>query len=294
MIKLILKGGLGNQMFQYAFAKSIALEKKDELILDTTFLETRLPVKDFTIRNYELDLFDVKDKQTRFYQNALLNSRFGYLSEKILNRFNKEYISEGLNPYLYDESIASRALNYNNPVLEGYFNNYKYFQKHSKDIMNMFNTDKLYDSKHDEIENMIKNSNSVSINIRRGDYLNSKHKDVFVNLQKDYYDQAIKQIRDKVQNPKFFVFSYDDPEWIKNELAFSKEELFIVNKEYVGDRFKTYLRLISLCKHNIISNSTFAFWGAYLNKNKDKIVLSPKKWMNNSSEFEVPILWNII
>ncbi|PIS22345.1 hypothetical protein COT50_02490, partial [candidate division WWE3 bacterium CG08_land_8_20_14_0_20_41_10] len=98
---------------------------------------------------------------------------------------------------------------------------------------------------------------------------------------------AVGIIRENIENPKFFVFSYDDPEWIKDVLEFKSEELVIVDKKYAGDRFKTYLRLISLCKHNIISNSTFAFWGAWLNENPNKVVVCPKTWVKGK-EFEVP------
>lgn len=290
MITLILKGGLGNQMLQYAFAKSLSIEKGEELRLNTTFLDTRLPVKDFTPRAYELDLFHISSEVKGFYKNKFLESKLGYLSLKILNAFNTEYIVEGPNPYEYRQEYIEQALRSSNPILEGYFNNYRYFEKHNQEILEIFDTDKLADTKFAEIEKTIQQSNSVSINIRRGDYLNSKHKDVFINLQKDYYEKAIKHIREKTSKPVFFVFSYDDPEWIKQELKFSEKELVIVDKKYVGDRFKTYLRLISLCKNNIISNSTFAFWGAYLNKNKDKIVISPKKWMVEY-EFENPRGW---
>ncbi len=290
MIRLILKGGLGNQMFQYAFAKRVAIEKKDELVLDTTFLNTRLPVKDFTPRDYELDLFSVPEKTISTFSNNFFKEKVGYIYLKFKNLYNTSYFKEGGNPYQYDTTLEEKILATKNPIIEGYFNNYRYFDKELSAISKIFDTDKLYDPKFKKIEKQITSSNAVSINIRRGDYLNNKHKDIFVHLEKNYYEKAIDMIRQKVQNPIFFVFSYDDPEWIQNELSFQKDELYIVGKEFVGDRFKTYLRLISLCKHNIISNSTFAFWGAYLNKNRSKIVLSPQQWMTDY-QFENPTDW---
>jgi len=290
MVTVILKGGLGNQMFQYAFGKALALEKNEEMILDTSFLDTRLPVKDFTLRKYDLDMFGVNDTLQTTFRNTIFKEKLGYIFLKIKSAFNQEYLQEKTNPYAYEDDIYSLALQAKKPVLEGYFNNYQYFEKHKSEITKIFDMSKLYDQKFVEIEDQIKTNNSVSINIRRGDYLNSKHKDIFVQLNKEYYQKAIKIIRDKVRKPLFFVFSYDHPDWIKKELAFGIDELVIVGNEYVGERFKTYLRLISLCKHNIISNSTFAFWGAYLNKNKGKIVISPEKWMTNYN-FENPKDW---
>jgi len=293
MISLILKGGLGNQMFQYAYAKSIALARNEELKLFTTFLDTRLPIKDFTTREYELDLFDIPEKTTSIFESHFLEEKLGYIILKIQNKLNQSYIQEGDNPYLFDPTLQQRALSVQDPILEGYFNNYLYFEKFSSEIAQLFTTDTLYDSQFKEIEKKISSSESVSINIRRGDYLNSKHKDIFVHLDKDYYQKTVGIIRERVREPLFFIFSYDDPEWIQKELSFDKNEIVVLGKEYVGERFKTYLRLISLCKHNIISNSTFAFWGAFLNKNRSKIVISPQKWMTNY-QFESPRDWSVI
>lgn len=290
MIRLILKGGLGNQMFQYAFAKRLSIEKKDKLILNTTFLNTRLPVKDFTTREYELDLFSVPEETENTFLNPFLEQKMGYIVLKMRNAINASYIQEGNNPYFYDFNLEARALATKNLIIEGYFNNYRYFEKYKSAITRIFDTGSLIDFKFKDIEEKIISTNAVSINIRRGDYLNSKHKDIFVKLEKNYYQLAIEIIRKKISKPTFFIFSYDDPRWIQQELSFNKDEVVIVGREFVGERFKTYLRLISLCKHNIISNSTFAFWGAFLNKNIDKIVISPKRWMNKY-QFEKPDRW---
>lgn len=288
MIKVILNGGLGNQMFQYAAAKSLALEKQTDLYLDLTFLKTRPPIKDFTVRDYELYLFDVPDKTGSLLNNDFLDKYFSYTILLLYNKlFNKNYLKEGSNPYAFNEKFYELS---SDTTLEGSWNNSKYFGKHSAEIKKGFDLDKFYDSKFDEIESKIKNSNSVSINIRRGDYLNSKHKDIYTHLGEDYYNAAISEIRKKIENPHFFVFSYDDPKWFEETFKMNPSEYTMMDKEYVGDKFKTYIRLISLCQHNIISNSTFAWWGAYLNKNPDKIVVSPKKWMT-AYDFEVPSEW---
>jgi len=295
MIKLILKGGLGNQMFQYAFAKSVAIETNQELVLDTSFLDNRIPIKDFTVRHFELDLFNIPEKKIKTFKIDLLQKYLSYPLALFLNKFNKSYLLEGLDFYKFDEDLYNKAITISNPVIEGYFNNYNYFNKYEKEIKEVFNTDKLYDSNFDEIEQQIKNTNSVSINIRRGDYTNFKHKDVFVFLDENYYKQAIDIIREKVENPHFYIFSIDfpanDDSYFINNLGLARSEITLLDKSYTGERFKTYLRLISLCKHNIMANSTFSFWGGYLNKNNAKVVISPKRWVNRLSNFNIPISW---
>lgn len=294
MITVILKGGLGNQMFQYAFAKNISVIKNEEVVFDTSFLDCRIPVKYFTYRNYELDLFGVKERKVSTIMPNAVYKYLGYPITKIKSIAKGGYISEGKNPYIFDDKLYEKALKAKKSItLEGFWNNYKYFEANNELIKNIFDTDKLYDKKYEDIEKDIVNSNSVSISIRRGDYLNPKHKDVFVQLDENYYGKAIDLIRQKVEKPKFYVFSYDDPEWAKDTLKLPPKECVILDKNYIGDRFKTFLRLISLCKHNIISNSSFAFWGAYLNRNSGAIRIAPGYWMPKY-RFEAPKDWLVL
>lgn len=294
MINLILKGGLGNQMFQYAFGKNLALQKNEQLSIDLAFLDCRIPVKGFTVRNYELDLFGIPEAPKKSSNFSVYSKYFSYPIAKIGSKFNSNYITDGVDIYAYDRFLVEKAMNASGDlVVEGSWNNPKYFAESEKAIRAIFDMQKLYDEKYKTLEGEITSSNSVSINIRRGDYINAKHKDVYVYLDKDYYTKAIDIIRSKVVSPKFFVFSYDDLEWLQSQLNFAPGELVVVGRESVGDRFKTYLRLIALCKHNIISNSTFAFWGAYLNSNPEKICISPKQWTYGHN-FDAPTNWNLI
>lgn len=288
MIRLILKGGLGNQMFQYAAAKSLAIENNTDLCLDLSYLKTRPPIKGWTTRDYELNLFNISDKTRSLFKIDILDKYLSYILLLAYNKFiNQNYYAEGPNYYAFEPRFFKASPN---ATIEGYFNNYKYFQKYESEIKRIFDLNKFYDPKYDEIESKIMNCSSVSINIRRGDYLNSKNNKVFTYLGEDYYNKAISIIKDKIGNPHFFVFSYDDPKWFEDTFKLNPSEYTMMGKDYVGDRFKAYLRLISLCKHNIISNSTFAWWGAYLNKDPDKIVISPKKWMYKY-DFDVPTDW---
>jgi len=293
MIRIILKGGLGNQMFQYAFGKSLSIKLNEELILDTTFLKSRLPLPNFTFRNYELDLFSIPEKTKSLVETDITSKYFGYpllLLQK--NTLGGKYITEPKElQYIYSPKFSEKAVKGN--TYDGYWTNYKYFEENDDEIQKIFDTSKLFDKNFIEIEKEITNSNSVSISIRRGDYLNSGNKDFFVQLNKKYYDKAINLIRNEVKKPRFFVFSYDDPLWAKKNLNLKDSETTFLDKEYVSERFKTYLRLISICKHNIIANSTFAFWGAWLNNNQNKNVICPSKWILNR-DFDVPPNWRKI
>jgi hypothetical protein len=294
MIKLILKGGLGNQMLQYAFVKSISLVKNEPLVLDLSFLDCRIPIKDFTVRDYELDIFGIDENPSRDFNSPFFREYLAYPRHKFFSFFNPSYIVQRGSSYSYDQKLVDLVKKSKNPVIEGFFNNYKYFIEKETEIKNIFNVDKLYNQDFSEIEEKIKNCNSVSISIRRGDYLTSKNKDIFVFLDKEYYTKAISIIKERVKNPHFFIFSIDFPEnddsYFIKDLGLEKNEFTSLGKNYTGFKFGTYLRLKALCKNNIISNSSFAFWGAYLNKNQDKVIIAPKKHMYQY-DYETPPTW---
>lgn len=290
MYKIVLKGGLGNQLFQYAAIYSLSRRKNVKFVLDLSFLKNRLPVPGFEHRDYELKKFFKIEAETSTFLNSDLLER--YISYPLLTIYYRvlksKYHYLEKDPYHYDTEFFNLP---DESLIEGYFNNYKYFDSYKKDLIELFNVDNLYNKKFQAIEDKIKSMNSVSLNIRRGDYTNSKNASVFTQLDESYYLPAIKYIRSNIENPHFYVFSFDDPDWFKEKLNLQEHEFTYMNKSYVGDDFKTYFRLISLCKHNIISNSTFAFWAAYLNKNKNKIVISPNSWSNIWESFENPSSW---
>jgi hypothetical protein len=120
----------------------------------------------------------------------------------------------------------------------------------------------------------IRESNSVMINVRRADYLNTDFHGVF---GMDYINSAVKIVESKVENPKYFIFS-DDIEWCIENIDLPN--MTIVNHSYKGPKFSHYLQLMMNCKHFIIPNSSFAWWSACLNQNTDKIVIAPKRWFN--------------
>ena len=128
----------------------------------------------------------------------------------------------------------------------------------------------------------IKTTNSVSLHVRRGDYLNLKNIGV---LDVDYYKQAVAYIRKNVEKPTFYIFS-DDLDWCKKSLGFLDDCIYVDRTETEIDD----LKLMSCCQHNIIANSSFSWWGAWLNKNPKKTVIAPKSWLLNDPDSSNVIL----
>jgi hypothetical protein len=247
VITIKLKGGLGNQMFQYAFGRNLSYQQKIALRLDKSFLNRPIWQKiiGITPRKYELNEFNIKAKLTE-----------------------------------------TKSKNY----LEDYWQNEKYF----KNIRNILLKDFTLKKESSDFKKLAKNifqTNSVSIHIRRGDYAKSwKTKKYHGLISLNYYQKAYKIIIKKVDNPAFFVFS-DDTNWVKKNLKINHPIIYVscFNKLTNAEE----LILMSICKHNIIANSSFSWWGAWLNKNSSKIVIAPKRWFAEKNDYEdiVPQDW---
>jgi len=156
--------------------------------------------------------------------------------------------------------------------LSGCFQSEKYFRRFERDIRNEFSFSDFVNEKNIKIKGEIEKSNSISIHIKKGGYTQSNFRG---GCPMSYYNQAIEYLAQRISNPFFFVFS-DEPEWAVENLKTSHNVIFISHNTD-KDSFLD-LQLMSLCKHNIIANSSFGWWAAWLNVNPDKIVISPKLW----------------
>jgi hypothetical protein len=253
--KVIIKlmGGLGNQMFQYAFGKFISDETGRELILDTSFLERRDMPPGFVYRNYDLDVFNLDTK---------LISGFNEPFELIIQDWNHLHKIE---PELIKRSLTSDS---DNIYIDGYWQSPKYFGNKSDYFKNF-----KYPIKKESLELMhdIINSNSIMINIRRTDFVDNDFSGCF---GRDYIDKSL--LNFKEIDYKIFIFS-DDIEWCEENLS---DLGTIVSHDHKGYKFSNYLQLMSLCKFFIIPNSSFAWWSAYLS-NSSKMVCYPENWILN-------------
>lgn len=268
-------GGLGNQMFQYAFYKSLLQRYNDiNISADIVFI---LGPKEHN--GFELDkIFDISlpicDKwtsmmSTDFCRTFVQKSKILELFHRALRRlFGKDVISIIPNkatayiPEVYELNIEKDY------IFMGYWINHNYFQGITQDIRKDFSFKTFKDEMNIQYKTMIDKSQSVSIHVRRTDYLEHD----LVHLSLDYYKEAVNIILGKIENPKFFIFS-DDVTYIKENFDFLHDYVFVEGNE--GENSYKDMQLMSYCKHNIVANSTFSFWGAFLNDNPDKIVIEP-------------------
>ena len=247
MVKIIkLQGGLGNQMFQYAYGRALELAGQ-KVLFDTSFFNGGRAKID-TARDYKLDNFNIKTK-----------AEFSNKKNTIRDLINKTLVK-----------IKLRE--------NGFYQNEKYFENIESEIRAEFTLKKPLDAKFANIIKQIENTPSVSIHVRRGDYVNDKKTRAIHNVcDTEYYSRATDIIKSKVNNPTFFVFS-DDIDWVRENIPIDQPSYHVSNLE--GEDYEELI-LMSKCKHNIIANSSFSWWGAWLNQNPNKIVIAPKQWFVN-------------
>ncbi len=276
MVRVKLWGGLGNQMFQYALGRSLALKNQTYLQLDLSEYMVRDDAADYISRNFELDLFNV---------NYVTESKENFLVTKILNYISPvKYVQE--KGFIYDPSVLDRK---GRLYLYGYWQCENYF----KSIENTIRNDFTFKSKPNtantvHLDNMAK-VNAISIHFRRGDYVTVQTAVNFNGICSiDYYKAAIAEIKNRVTNPHFFVFS-DDLSWVKENIDFEDPHTYVEGNS--GENSYEDMRLMAACKHNIIANSTFSWWGAWLNNNKDKVVVAPQNWFKSEKTDIIPNHW---
>jgi hypothetical protein len=273
MIIVQLKGGLGNQMFQYANARRIAHNNNTKLKLDQSVFVAR----NFTTpRKYNLNIYNIVESfATGNEINKIKGPRALRFLDKIKPYYKRSHVIE--HHFHFDHNIINLP---DNIYIEGYYQSEKYFKGIEDIIRKEFTLKNPLCSDALKIRDKITSVNSVLLSIRRGDYVSDKRtNEHHGTCSPEYYYKAVKIISQKVNNPIFFLFS-DDIEWAKKNLNI-KFPVF-----YVSDRInnlKNYeeMMLMSYCKHYIIANSCFSWWGAWLNKDKNKIVIAPNKWFND-------------
>lgn len=282
MIIVKLMGGLGNQMFQYAAGRSLAYRNNTELKLDISFLESIQTGS--TRRAYELQFLnitgDVASPSEILRLTGMPPNRFKrYLLPltKALG-FSRDagHIHEEAH-FHFDPAFLHLP---DNTYLTGYWQSEKYFNDIKEMIRREFTVRLPLGGGDRSVADRIQAVNSVSLHIRRGDFIEDEGtRRIHETCGIEYYDKCIETIRRLVNTPHLFVFS-DDPAWAKKNLvpAVSME----IIEHNLPDRGYEDMRLMTMCKHHIIANSTFSWWGAWLGNNEDKIVLAPRQWFNTS------------
>lgn len=276
MIVTRLNGGLGNQMFQYAIAKKLALKFNTEVVIDPSVVENS------EFRKYSLAQFKFPQRMIKNSEQIIFNWKPALISQKLFYKIARIILKPVViheSQFTYDSSVLIQAKK--NTYLDGFWQTEKYFSDIRTTLLEDFSIKTPLANKNLELADRIKSANSVSIHIRRGDYVtNPKALAHHGICSLDYYSKAIDYISKEVKNPVFFIFS-DDMPWVKENLKITFPVFYVDNN--TEDNGFEDLRLMSFCKHNIIANSSFSWWGAWLNTNASKIVISPNKWFLNPS-----------
>ncbi len=262
MIIVRVFGGLGNQLFQYAFGQFMSKKLNRKVLYDFSYFEMdnhRQP----SILSYDLEINKVSFEQVKKYHP--------FKSFRLNSFFNKIF-----NPKTFCEN--EMHIDSNQPVL--YFHNYWQDKKYTENTKNIIRSGLILNNnskKFVDLKLKISNTISVSIHIRRDDYLLKKNQKKFTQLKSIYFFKSIDFIKKHLKEElNFFIFS-DDLIWAKSHFFSLKNCQFISGNKDFEDLF-----LMSLCKHNIISNSTFSWWAAVLNKNPNKITIAPTDWFNGN------------
>ncbi|CAD7803944.1 O-antigen biosynthesis glycosyltransferase WbnK [Chryseobacterium aquaeductus] len=283
MVAVELIGGLGNQMFQYATARALALARDEDFVLDNHLFAN------YDLHDYALNHFNIKgsffEKERAVFEPLSFSEKAKavFLQKKIYNIFEEQGLT-------YDTKLID--LPYKNIFLKGYFQSEKYFIRFEDQLRKDFEIKSPLKKETIDLLKIIGSENSVSLHIRRGDYVNNAEANaVHGTCDLNYYHKAIAIIREKIENPVFFIFS-DDINWAKENLKIDSTTYF-VDFNNAATNYED-IKLMSTCKHNIIANSSFSWWGAWLNANKSKIVIAPSKWFNveyHNSKDIIPEPW---
>jgi hypothetical protein len=281
MITVMLNGGLGNQMFQYAFGRMLSIKHNTNLILDLSYLNSKLQHNKLaTYRPFELNIFNINATTS----DIIFKGKYLYPVSKAehwfknwLNKTKFYYFQE--NNSGWDEKMMTIP---NNSYIRGFFQTEEYFKQIENILRKELSFNQALSADNLELSYKISSQNSIAVHFRRGDFIRLKK-----NLSKhgitslDYYQRAIEEIKTRVENPHFYLFS-DDPEWVKNNITIDMSYK-VVESNTDSNNAWIDMCLMSKCKHQIICNSTFSWWAAWLNNNPVKIVIAPDQWYADQS-----------
>lgn len=279
---------MGNQMFQYAFARALAERNHDFVVLDAAPLLDRTPRPNFVFRGYDLDIFNIDARLTLFSRAALrfpmpvLWAGLSVVAIFIKSVFGAQKFIRENSSFIVNSEIDLGAIPCDgNIYLDGAWQSEKYFASIAPTIRRGFTLREPLSVHAQKLETEIRSGESICVNVRRGDFITverSAKEHGFVGLE--YYQKGIEVITSRVKNPRIYVFS-DEIEWCRQNVKFPARPnmpVMYVGNEYDGKKFGEYLHLMSACKHFVIANSSFAWWGAWLASNPDKIIVAPRQW----------------
>lgn len=299
MILVRFTGGLGNQMFQYAFAKSIALKNNTQLKFDDSLLGGNENVKDLVVRHFDLDVFQLSEEWASIDEIAKFN---GYANPSLLQKIQYK-LARIIQKY---PLVIQKGHEYNTSQIAsigqqacviGRWQSESFFKEHTSAIKKAFDFSNFKPNIYSlEVAEQMKNNISVSVQVRRGDYVtHPKYSRQIGALNKQYYLDAIQLLTSKLpmNTPITFYFISDDINWCKENFNFMQNAFFVAQEKskngYISDMW-----LLTQTQHAIISNSTFSWWGAWIGESKESKIIAPKNWLreqNPTANQFVPTRW---
>ena len=312
MIIVRFTSGLGNQMFQYSFYRFLKdLYRDTPVKADLTWFYAnndhhgyelerifgRVPGSGFSVEEAgKGEILKVTGLIPNIVKGGGTGSKAFEKFRRYPNRILREFTQKKREPYMIDQ-LSSKINNEDsadgsNEMYEkvthldttkdwyicGFWIEEKYLYNRLDEIRRQLIFPQIEDIKNKEIADEIRSCDSVSIHVRRGDYLSVTYENMFVALGRDYYERAVSCIKGRMDKPRFFIFS-DDADFVRNEFAWLDEKYIVTGNE--GEASYRDMQLMSLCKHNIIANSTFSQWGALLNANEGHITVYPAAYLKD-------------
>lgn len=277
MIITRITSGLGNQLFQYALAKSLALRNNTSLYIDLSYYQQDYATD--TPRRFKLDRFNTDykvlntspylyvSKSTKLLPNRTLKPLFDFVKEK---------------QFHFDSTVLNASASF--ITLDGFWQSERYFRDSADVIRNELTFKRESGKSFAVYKREIEQADfPISVHIRRGDYVSHpEFSKTFGFVGLAYYQSAITLLTERFPTAKLFIFS-DDPEWVKQNLPLDRPHTLVSNTG--SDADLDDLQLMSLCKHHIIANSSFSWWGAWLNPRKSKVVISPSRWFKDKPDW---------
>lgn len=283
MIIMNIFGGLGNQMFQYATGYALARHFNTELKCDMTFFEdpSTFIQRDCGISSLSTSIVPATKKEISVYKGKISEQL-----DRVLHPWYKRHVVYEPHYHFAADIFKGKGDAY----YTGYWQSPKYFEFVAQEIRNIFLLNS-YTAKMYQLALEIGEKNSISLHIRRGDYVTNKAANETLGvLPLSYYEQAIEYIQKHVLEPHFYIFS-DDIEWAKEHLRIHAQKIFVSGS---GLSDVEEMQLMTKCKHNILANSSFSWWGAWLGPSENKIAVAPKQWFKDtqiSTKDLIPETW---
>jgi hypothetical protein len=276
MIISKLCGGIGNQMFQYATGRALSVRLGSPLLLDLSWFEE---MTGCTPRDYELGAYELRADTATPRDLASFAVKEGGLLRRLTGRDNRagRRIEEPLFRYWPGFETLTGDVH-----LVGYWQSEKYFKEIRSTLQRDFSVARKSTGKNRELADRIGATSAVSLHVRRGDYVDREETSRFHGTCSiEYYAKSIDYLASRVASPHLFVFS-DDPGWARDNIAASCPVTVVDHND--ASTSHEDLRLMSLCRHHIIANSSFSWWGAWLCQNPDKILIAPERWFANEEK----------